>query len=51
MLNDAAGVSHLDLAVSKEEPNGENMRFDNLTPVVDGKRVAVSNDQRNKVDK
>lgn len=50
-LNDAAGFSHLDMAVSKDGSDGEGMRFDNLTPDVDGKWVSVSNDQKDKVDK
>lgn len=42
-------TTHLDLAISKEEPKGTEMRFDHLTKALEG--VDVRNDQRDKVDK
>lgn len=42
--------THLDLAVSKEEPHGTNMRFDYLTPNSGG-YVVVTNTPKNKIDK
>ena len=42
--------THLDLAVSKEEPHGTNMRFDHLTPDSGG-YVVVTNTPKNKIDK
>jgi hypothetical protein len=42
--------THLDLAVSKEEPHGTNMRFDHLTPNSGG-IVQVTNTPKNKIYK